>query len=232
MLNVTSLTWLNETEAYNPYFKGSGSNVWWHQVAVAVPTKIKITNTSFVLLTGNCNKNSWPSGVDADEEYLELAGLIAELTGSVMAVVYQIPNCPLVFPSDPSLKERGEDAQMAWAWKEFAQAHKNGDPNAARWVPRLPMAKAAFQSMRAVEEYAKQESLADIEGWVVSGASKRGWTTWMVGAATCPSCPNILGIVPLVPIVPDLNQIIHRQYQSLGGFTFAFTDYKVSKGTE
>jgi PhoPQ-activated pathogenicity-related protein len=61
---------------------------------------------------------------------------------------------------------------------------------------------------------------------VVSGASKRGWTTWMVGAATCPDCPTVIGIAPLVPIVPDLNQIVHRQYQSLGGFTFAFKDYK------
>jgi PhoPQ-activated pathogenicity-related protein len=91
------------------------------------------------------------------------------------------------------------------------------------------MAKAAFQSMRAIEEYTKGADLGvDIEGWVVSGASKRGWTTWMVGAATCtsPGCPNIIGIAPLVPIVPDLHQIIHRQYQSLGGFTFAFVDYK------
>jgi PhoPQ-activated pathogenicity-related protein len=230
MLNVTSLTWLSESEAYNPNFVGSGSNVWWHQVAVAVPTKIKITNTSFVLLTGGCNKlGNNPGGVDADEEYLELAGLIAELTGSIMAVVYQIPNCPIIYPTDPSKKERREDAMIAWAWKEFAIATKAGDRNAARWVPRLPMAKAAFQSMRAIEEYTKGANLGvDIEGWVVSGASKRGWTTWMVGAATCTfqGCPNIIGIVPLVPIVPDLNQIIHRQYQSLGGFTFAFVDYK------
>ena len=79
-----------------------------------MPSKIRITNTSLVLLTGNCNKNEWPSGVDADEEYLELAGIIAELTGSVMAVVYQIPNCPIVFPSDPSATPRQEDAQIAW----------------------------------------------------------------------------------------------------------------------
>ena len=47
----------------------------------------------------------------------------------------------------------------------------------------------------------------------------------MVGAATCESCVNIVGIAPLVPIVPNLVQEVHRQWQSYGGFTFAFTDY-------
>ena len=80
--------------------------------------------------------------------------------------------------------------------------------------------------MRAVEEYTKKKDLGvDIDGWIVSGASKRGWTTWMVGAATCPNCPRILGIAPLVPIVPDLVKEVHRQWQSYDGFTFAFSDY-------
>jgi len=51
-----------------------------------------------------------------------------------------------VFPSDPTKRGRGEDALIAWAWKEFLD-----DPeNDATWLPRLPMAKGAFQSMKAV----------------------------------------------------------------------------------
>ena len=79
--------------------------------------------------------------------------------------------------------------------------------------------------MRAVEEFTRKESLADINGWFVAGASKRGWTTWMVGAVTCPDCPTILGLAPLVPIVPSLLPEVHRQWMSYGGFTFAFNDY-------
>ena len=62
-----------------------------------------------------------------------------------------------------------------------------------------------MQAMRAAGEFAiKGGHLTAAPKWVVGGASKRGWTTWMVGAATCASCPEIAGIFPLVPIVPNL----------------------------
>lgn len=56
-----------------------------------------------------------------------------------------------------------------------------------------------------------------------------GWTTWAVGSATCTgeNCVNVVGLAPLVPIAPDIRAVVHRQWQSYGGFTFAF---KVSKG--
>ena len=47
----------------------------------------------------------------------------------------------------------------------------------------------------------------------------------MVGLADCSTCVNISGIIPVVPIVPDLLLDIHRQYQSYGGWTWAFQDY-------
>lgn len=43
----------------------------------------------------------------------------------------------------------------------------------------------------------------------------------------CNRCPKIVGIAPLVPIVPSIVADVHRQWQSYGGFTFAFHDYAV-----
>ena len=87
--------------------------------------------------------------------------------------------------------------------------------------------------MRAAQEFLKKEDIAHIKGWTVSGASKRGWTTWLVGATRCDSCAaKILGIIPLVPIVPDIIGEVHRQWQSYNGFTFAFTDYTSVNLTE
>jgi len=67
--------------------------------------------------------------------------------------------------------------------------------------------------MRAVQEFTLQEGLADIQGWVVSGASKRGWVALLSGAVKCETCAaKIIALSALVPIVPDLHSEIHRQW--------------------
>jgi PhoPQ-activated pathogenicity-related protein len=95
------------------------------------------------------------------------------------------------------------------------------------------MVKAGYQVMRAVQEFLKEQKMAEIEGWVVSGASKRGWTTWDVGATDCKTCPaKILAITPLVPIVPNIIDEVHRQWRSYNGFTLEFEDYTALNITE
>lgn len=86
--------------------------------------------------------------------------------------------------------------------------------------------------MRAAEEFLSSTGTADIEGWVVSGASKRGWTTWDVGVTRCSSCVKILGIAPLVPVVPNMDEEMHRMWKAYGGFTWAFDDYTAVNLTE
>ena len=214
VLNVTSLEWLDVSRAYGP----TGS-VWTHQVAVVVPKVVTEKSFAVSVMTGGCNEN--PGPVPEDEEYLIVAGDLAMRTGAIAVVIYQIPNCHIVYPSDPDKKRRSEDAMIAWAWRQYLD-DPHHDPE---WLPRFPMAKAGFQCMRAAAEYVEKAGLAKIDSWFVSGASKRGWTTWMVGAADCKSCVRIRGIAPLVPIVPNLMPDVHQQFRSYGGFTFAFRDY-------
>ena len=64
---------------------------------------------------------------------------------------------------------------------------------------------------------------------MVSGGSKRGWTSWLVGAVTCESCVKIAAIAPIVPIVPSLHAEVHRMFQSYDGFTWAFHDFLDAK---
>lgn len=61
----------------------------------------------------------------------------------------------------------------------------------------------------------------------MTGASKRGWTSFILGAAAakCDSCVKIEAIMPLVPIIPDLHEGVHRMWQAYGGFSFIFHDY-------
>mmetsp|Transcript_23111 Transcript_23111/g.32621 ORF Transcript_23111/g.32621 Transcript_23111/m.32621 type:complete len:520 (-) Transcript_23111:242-1801(-) len=212
VLNVTSQRWLDTSKAYGP-----DGDLWTHQVVVIVPKKLKVQNLGMTYLTGNCNKN--PSVPTATDEDILVVDTVAATTGVIGIVVFQLPNCPIVYPSDPSKRGRTEDAMIAWAWHEFLQDKD------ATWLPRLPMTKAAMQCMKAVTEFTAQQKLAALDGFVVAGASKRGWTTWTVGAVTCPSCVKILGIAPLVPIVPSLIKEMHRMWQAYGGWTFAFSDY-------
>jgi len=79
------------------------------------------------------------------------------------------------------------------------------------WMPRFPMVKAAYQCMRAVQEFLDEKNIAQIEGWITSGESKRGWTTFLSGAVECESCAaKVIAIVPIVPIIPDLIKDLHR----------------------
>lgn len=220
LLNVTSQQWLDPSRAH---LKDGGS-IWSHQALTIVPKNMKIRNKGLIYITGGCNEN--PQVPKAADEEPAAVDAVSDDIGIVAVVLNQIPNCHMVYPSDPEQKPREEDAVIAWAWNMFLET---GDPE---WLPRLPMVKAAMAGMRAAEEYTKQAGLADIDGWLVAGASKRGWTTWLVGAVNCPSCPKIDAIAPIVPIVPNLREGVHHMWQAYGGFTFAFSDYAAVNFTQ
>ena len=116
MINVTSLQWLDVTKAHV-----EGGNTWTHQVAVIVPQgeALAIRNFSFAYMTGGCNSN--PSVPDKTSEDIAVADTVAANTGSVAIVIFQIPNCPYIYPSDPKKEPRHEDAMIAWAWYEYLQ---------------------------------------------------------------------------------------------------------------
>jgi PhoPQ-activated pathogenicity-related protein len=117
---------------------------------------------------------------------------------------------------------RGEAQLIAETWREYF----DDTVHRPDWLALLPMTKSAFQAMRAAQEFLAEKEIAQIEGWAVSGASKRGWTSELVAATKCETCPaKVIAMMPVVPIVPDLIKDIHRQWRSYNGFTFAFQPY-------
>jgi len=54
------------------------------------------------------------------------------------------------------------------------------------------------------------------------GASKRGWTTWMIGSVTYLNGVNVKSISPLVPIAPRIRELAHWMWKSYQGFSFAW----------
>lgn len=74
------------------------------------------------------------------------------------------------------------------------------------------MVKGVHQSLRAVQEWAADKGQTVVDGWVVGGISKRGWTSLLVGGARCTHCVNIIGVTPSVPVAPDLTDEVHRMW--------------------
>jgi len=86
---------------------------------------------------------------------------------------------------------------------------------------RFPMTKAAVNAMTVVQTFVSQERQHGIDGFVVGGASKRGWTTWTTAAVD----RRVVAIVPMVAPVLNLTAIMNRMYQAYGTFSFALDDY-------
>lgn len=66
----------------------------------------------------------------------------------------------------------------------------------------------------------------DIKRWIAAGASKRGWTTWLLGAV---ETPRLMGIAPVVMDLLNFGQGVQHMWQTLGNWTFAFADYLAMK---
>jgi len=83
------------------------------------------------------------------------------------------------------------------------------------------MTKAAVNALTVVQEFVKQERGRGIVGFMVAGASKRGWTTWTTAAVD----RRVVAIVPMVAPVLNLTAIMNRMYQAYGTWSFALDDY-------
>lgn len=67
--------------------------------------------------------------------------------------------------------------------------------------------------MKAAEEFMAEKNISQkIDGWTVSGASKRGWTSMLIASVECDTCSKIIATMPVVPVVPDIIKDFHRQW--------------------
>ena len=122
-----------------------------------------------------------------------------------------------MFSDDPIQKSRSEDAIIAYTWDHFL---RNTDDT--EWLLRLPMVKASLRAMDTITEWTQQNLGNQIDYYGVAGASKRGWTTWDVGAV---DPDRVTLIVPIVLDAINFAEVEHHQWKSYGGWTYALQDY-------
>jgi PhoPQ-activated pathogenicity-related protein len=171
---------------------------WTHQVQVYQPKDVAPTAVMFVYNTGGkANAGNVAFGME-----------LAQKMKAPVAFVYDIPNQPL-------LDGKKEDALIAETFVRYLET-KDGD-----WPLLFPMVKGVVKSMDALQAFAKEEWKAPIKGFIISGASKRGWTTWLTAAAD----ERIVAFAPLV--IDTLNMVEQMDYQkkSFGAYSEQIRDY-------
>lgn len=197
IIRLTSQTWLDESKVDHP--------VWEHWLVVVKPEKVK-TDKAFLIISGGGNDRPMPKGADSVVER------IAEATGSIVAELRMVPNQPLVFHGDGT--PRKEDDLIGYGMSQYLDT---GDPN---WVARLPMVKSVRRAMDCLQEWSEKEG-EKIEKFVVAGASKRGWTTWMIGATD----PRVAAIIPIVIDVVNVKPSIQHHAAVYGFWAEAIGNY-------
>jgi PhoPQ-activated pathogenicity-related protein len=195
--NLTSQTWRSEKDVDHP--------VWHHWLTIVIPDKVQ-KSTGFLFLTGGSIDAAPPAQPDP------VVTTIATLTSTVTAELRGIPNEPLLFTGET--KPRTEDAAIVYTWDKFL---RGGDDT---WPLRLPMTKAAVRAMDTISAVAKEKG-DTVDRFVVSGASKRGWTTWTTAAVD----KRVIAIIPLVIDTLNVEKALPHHYEAYGSWSPALQDY-------
>ena len=143
---------------------------WWHYVDIIIP-KQTTSSTGIMFIDGG----------EKSEDYFRLDAQSirnAIKTEAVIVNVSNIPFQPLNFLSSEQ-DSFEEDDLIAFAWNKFLkQGAKQKD---VEWLPRFPMTRAIVRAMDLAQEIVLQNDIV-VKDFVVSGASKRGWTAWTTAA--------------------------------------------------
>ncbi len=204
VIDLKSQTWRTAAEIDRP--------LWQHWLLVTRPENVT-HSTALLIISGGSNDLDPPQHASA--RALE----IARRSHSVVAELKCVPNEPLLVAG--ATQPLKEDALLAFCMQRAVQT---GDYT---WLPRLPMVKSAVKAMDAVQQSLSDKSLpenkrVDIQSFVVTGASKRGWTTWIVPTVD----KRVKAIMPMVIDVLNVRRSMAHQLAAYGKWSPALGDYE------
>src|SRR5499426_1441725 len=201
LLELTSQQWRTEKDVDRP--------IWKHWLTIVKPDKPS-TNKALLFIGGGNNNDKAPATIP------ERVTMFALESNSVVADLGQVPNQPLFF-TDSRDKGRSEDDLIAYTRvKHFSTKDDE-------WLVRLAMVKSGVKAMDAVQEFLASDAGGKfkVDQFVVSGGSKRGWTTWLVGAVD----ERVIAIMPTVIDALNSEAITRHHFEAYGFFSTALNDY-------
>jgi PhoPQ-activated pathogenicity-related protein len=180
--------------------------LWKHALYIYVPANIQHKQTVLLFITGGK-----VGGTPGDDD-MKMAAKIAQAAAMPVAFLHQVPNQPL-------LGDKVEDDLISETFLRYV------DSRDATWPLLFPMVKSATAAMTAVQDFGKQQYDVDVEQFVVTGGSKRGWTTWLTAVAD----DRVAGIAPIVIDTLNLPAQMKYQLETWGEYSEQIGDY-TSKG--
>ena len=172
---------------------------WRHQLQVYRPADAAPSATMFL----------WVTGGAATPEAISFGLELARRIKAPVAFLYHIPNQPLL---EGKLREDDLIAET------FVRYLKSKDEN---WPLLLPMVKSVVKAMDVLQAFSKTEWSSSIDKFIVAGASKRGWTTWLTAAVD----KRVGAIAPVVIDVLNMRAQMPRQLEAFGAYSSRLAAY-------
>jgi PhoPQ-activated pathogenicity-related protein len=168
---------------------------WRHELRVVVPPRRAAGDLAVLVVGGDGAHGA------VDERRL------AEDTGVITAYLRSVPNQPLFGAS--------EDALIAYSFEQYLRTN---DPD---WPLLFPMTKAAAKAMDAIPALVGGDAADEVRRFVVTGASKRGWTSWLAAVAD----PRVTAVAPMVFDNLDFGPQMKNQMAVWGRYSEMLGDY-------
>ncbi|MGO4259350.1 PhoPQ-activated pathogenicity-related family protein [Lysobacter sp. TAB13] len=195
-----------------PESGGAVPDEWTHQVDIYIP-EVARPKSALLVINNGSNRANGSDPVRPPSDFDETLALeVAKATHTIVISLSDVPNQYLTLPGEAPKKE---DVLVAATWRRFMD-----EPSASNATLPLhvPMAESAVKAMDLAE---RELSAWRVRSFVVTGASKRGWTAWLTAIGD----PRVQGLVSYVidMRIQKLIEHIHKTYG--GGWPIALLPY-------
>jgi PhoPQ-activated pathogenicity-related protein len=200
---------LYQVRAYRLYLTSQKWHeyTWKHNLTILVPDENNFDG-ALLFVTSGKNKDGEPVDRSGDPEFIYIMSQVAKKNKAIVAIIWQVPNQPL-------FNGLTEDALISYTLYNFKN---DGDYS---WPLLFPMVKSAVRAMDAVQDFSKETLNHEISRFTVTGASKRGWTSWLTGAADS----RVEAIAPMVIDVLNMPVNLDYQLETWGDYSIQIEDY-------
>jgi PhoPQ-activated pathogenicity-related protein len=192
-IRMQSQQWRSTNEVDRP--------LWEHDLGIIEPWFGD--NQCALFVNGGGNDSAPP------EEVNSTLAAVALIYGITYAQVGEVPNEPLFF-TDEVNNARTEDEILAYSLDKYL---RTGDDT---WPVHVAMTKSVVRAMDTI-----QKRLPYIRDFLVTGGSKRGWTTYLTAAVD----PRVRAMAPLSIDIPNFAENTRHHFEAYGFYSPAVKDY-------